>query len=56
MNVMRFDDTVYRMLGDNLVALTAACEPRLSTDTYGARSRRSMTLPGAIIDDFRFTL
>jgi predicted Zn-dependent protease len=55
-NVMRFDDTVYRMLGDNLVALTAAREPRLATDTYGARSRRSMTLPGAIIDDFRLTL
>ncbi len=56
MNVMRFDDSAYRMLGDNLVALTAAREPRLATDTYGARSRRSMTLPGAVIDDFRLTL
>lgn len=55
-NVMRFDDTAYRMLGENLVALTADREPRLSTDTYDTRSRRAMTLPGAIVDDFRLTL
>ena len=55
-NVMRFDDTIYRILGDNLVALTATRELRPSTDTYEARSRRSMTLPGAVVDDFRLTL
>jgi predicted Zn-dependent protease len=56
LNVMRFDDTVYRMLGDNLVALTAARDLRLSTSTYDARSTQSMHLPGAVIDDLRMTL
>jgi predicted Zn-dependent protease len=55
-DVMRFDDSVYRFLGGNLVALTAAREWRLSTDTYDARSTRAMHLPGALIDDFRLTL
>ncbi len=55
-NVMRFDDTIYRMLGSNLAALTAKRDVRLSTDTYEARSRRAMTLPGAIVDDFKLTL
>jgi predicted Zn-dependent protease len=55
-NVMRFDDSAYRFLGRNLVALTASRDRRLSTDTYGARSTRSMHLPGALIDDFKLTL
>ena len=55
-NVMRFDDSAYRFLGRNLIALTASREFRLSTDTYDARSTRSMHLPGALIDDFRLTL
>ena len=56
MNVMRFDDTIYRLLGSNLVALTAERDVRLSTDTYEARSRRGMTLPGALVEDLRLTL
>jgi predicted Zn-dependent protease len=56
LNVMRFDDTIYRMLGGNLVALTAARDLRVSTDTYSARSTSSMRLPGAIVDDLRLTL
>ncbi len=56
MNVMRFDDTIYRMLGSNLVALTAARDLRLSTDTYEQRSTRSMRLPSALIEDLRLTL
>ena len=56
LNVMRFDDTVYRMLGENLKALTAERDLLLSSDTYEARSTRSMRLPGAIIDDFKMTL
>lgn len=56
LNVMRFDDSAYRFLGSNLVGLTAARDWRLSTDTYEARSSRSMHLPGALIDDFRLTL
>lgn len=56
LNVMRFDDTVYRMLGANLVALTAQRDLRLSTDTYESRSTRSMRLPGAVIADLAMTL
>ena len=56
LNVMRFDDTVYRMLGDNLAALTTERDLLMSTDTYEARSTRSMRLPGAIVEDFRMTL
>jgi predicted Zn-dependent protease len=55
-NVMRFDDSVYRVLGSNLINLTAERELRLSTDTYESRSTRSMHIPGALIDDFRLTL
>ncbi len=56
LNVMRFDDTIYRMLGENLLALTAERDLLLSTDTYEARSTRSMRLPGAIVADLAMTL
>ncbi len=56
LNVMRFDDTIYRMLGDNLLALTNDRDLLPSASTYGARSTTSMRLPGALIDDFTFTL
>jgi len=55
-NVMRFDETVYRMLGVNLVALTAEREMMLDPLTYGGRSTRSSRLPGALVADFTFTL
>lgn len=56
LNVMRFDDTVYRMLGANLIGLTAQRDLRVSTDTYESRSTRSMRLPGALIADLAMTL
>ena len=56
LNVMRFDDTIYRMLGENLVGLTAQRDLRVATDTYEARSTRSMRLPGAVIADLAMTL
>jgi predicted Zn-dependent protease len=56
LNVMRFDDSVYRMLGSGLVGLTRERELLLSASTYGGRSTESALLPGAIIDGFRFTL
>jgi len=56
LSAMRFDDSIYRMLGDKLVALTREREMRLDPDSYGARSVRSVHLPGALVDDFRFTL
>lgn len=56
MNVMRFDETVYHMLGDGLVGLTAEREFMPSTSTYGGRSTGSARVPGALIQDFSFTL
>jgi len=55
-NVMRFDDSVYRMLGDNLVGLTAERELIVSSDSYRERSVGSMRLPGALIREMTFTL
>ena len=56
LNVMRFDETVYRILGANLLGLTAARDFLPSNETYDARSTDSIRLPGALIDDFQFTL
>jgi predicted Zn-dependent protease len=56
LNVMRFDETLYRMLGENLIALTDERETILDSGTYGRRSTDSARLPGALIEDFTFTL
>ncbi len=56
LNVMRFDETVYRALGENLIGLTAERDFLLSPGSYGGRSTESARLPGALIDDFTFTL
>ena len=56
LNVMRFDETIYRMFGRNLVGLTARRDFLPSSQTYGRRHTDSSRLPGALIDNFRFTL
>ena len=56
MNVLRYDDTAYRMLGENLVGLTDRPEMLLDSNSYGARSTDSYRLPGVIVEDMRFTL
>jgi predicted Zn-dependent protease len=53
---LRFDDTLYRMLGANLLDLTATRERLLSTWTYDERSTSSSHLPGALLERLRFTL
>jgi predicted Zn-dependent protease len=55
-DVLRFDDTIYRMLGDNLEALTTEREMLLESNTYGARMLSSVTLPGALLSEMNFTL
>jgi predicted Zn-dependent protease len=55
-NVMRFDDTLYRMLGSNLEALTREREMLLEANTYGERALSSATLPGALVREMNFTL
>ena len=55
-NVMRFDDSVYRLLGDGLEALTAERQLLFDPGSYDQRSTSSMHLPGALINDMNFTL
>ena len=53
---MRFDESIYRALGENLIDLTKEREFDLSTSTYEQRCTHSTRVPGALIDDFTFTL
>ena len=53
---MRFDDSVYRMLGENLLELTRSRDMLLDPSTYEARSTGSARLPGALLAALRFTL
>jgi predicted Zn-dependent protease len=55
-NVMRFDETVYRVLGENLEGLTADRDFIPSSSTYEGRSTSSVRLPGMLVNQFRFTL
>ena len=56
LNVMRFDETVYRMLGKNLDGFTHERDWILDPDTYFWRSTASGRMPGALVEDFPFTL
>ena len=56
LNVMRFDDTAYRVLGEKLEALTSEREFLVSTSTYGGRSTASVRLPGALLSEWALTL
>jgi predicted Zn-dependent protease len=55
-NVMRFDDSIYRMLGSNLADLTVERDWLLDAGSYGERSTGSARLPGALLDGFQLTL
>jgi predicted Zn-dependent protease len=56
LNVMRFDESIYRMLGDHLIDLTAERDLILDAGSYYRRSTDSGRLPGALVDGFTFTL
>ncbi len=56
LDVMRFDETIYNMLGENLLGLTAERSFLIDPETYFARSTSSIRLPGALIKDFTLTL
>ncbi len=53
---MRFDDSIRRLLGDQLVELTRERELLIDPSTYEERSTSSARLPGALIRSLRFTL
>jgi predicted Zn-dependent protease len=56
LSVMRFDESIYRMLGERLLGLTAEREFILDPSTYHRRSTDSSRLPGILVEDFNFTL
>ncbi|MBN2442650.1 MAG: hypothetical protein JXJ04_14945 [Spirochaetales bacterium] len=56
LNVMRFDETLLRMFGENLIDLTRQRSHIIDPSTYEERSTSSMRLPGALVKDFNFTL
>ena len=56
LNVMRFDESALRMFGDKLVGLTEERDMIMSAHTYERRSVSSVHLPGAVVQDFSFTL
>jgi predicted Zn-dependent protease len=56
LNVMRFDDSLYRIFGNKLIGLTQERELVIDSASYGARSTDSTRLPGALVSDFTFVL
>jgi len=56
LNVMRFDDTAYRILGANLEALTRERDLLPSSSSYGERSTESVRTPGALVRELALTL
>ncbi|EGV29151.1 hypothetical protein ThidrDRAFT_3343 [Thiorhodococcus drewsii AZ1] len=54
--VMRFDDSLYHVLGDRLEALTRDRELILSADTYDGRSTSSALLPGLLVSGIDLAL
>jgi predicted Zn-dependent protease len=54
--VLRFDDSIYSLLGDALEDLTRERSLLLDSGTYGGRSTASWLLPGVLVRAMRFTL
>jgi predicted Zn-dependent protease len=54
--VMRFDDSLYHLLGDRLEGLTRERELILSAQTYEGRSTDSAILPGLLVSEIALAL
>ncbi|MEI6000203.1 TldD/PmbA family protein [Paraburkholderia bengalensis] len=53
---MRFDDSLYRMLGSELEQIDAQPELQLNDWTWGERATGGMKLPGVLVRSFDLTL
>ncbi|MFZ4702949.1 MAG: metallopeptidase TldD-related protein [Candidatus Methylumidiphilus sp.] len=53
---LRFDESLYRIFGSGLVALTSESRLFPSIDTYERRSLGGCKVPGALVESFKFTL
>ncbi|MDH5324324.1 MAG: metallopeptidase TldD-related protein [Gammaproteobacteria bacterium] len=56
LSVMRFDESIFNLLGENLLDLTKEQEWILDNSTYERRSTVNACLPGVLVDDFNLTL
>jgi predicted Zn-dependent protease len=56
LNVMRFDDSLFRVFGSKLEALGDQAELMPNTDSYESRSLGAFAAPAALVNDFRLTL
>ena len=52
--VLRFDENLFKAFGNQLEKLTVDREFILSSDTYNERKAHCLNLPGALIDQFSF--
>jgi predicted Zn-dependent protease len=55
-DAMRFDDSLYRLLGDQLERLGAQPELQLNDSTWGERGTGGTQLPGVLVRSFELTL
>ena len=53
---LRFDESLYNILGDNLESITNFSEIIPNVGSYGVRSLGGKEIPGLIVKDFEFTL
>ncbi|WGS51190.1 metallopeptidase TldD-related protein [Paraburkholderia sp. D15] len=56
LEAMRFDDSLYRVLGSELEQIGAQAELLLSDSTWGERATGGMQLPGILVRAFELTL
>ncbi|CAB3719451.1 metallopeptidase TldD-related protein [Paraburkholderia rhynchosiae] len=56
LEAMRFDDSLYRLLGSELERIGAQAELLLSDWTWGERGTGGMQLPGILLKSFHLTL
>ncbi|MEY4764075.1 MAG: hypothetical protein RI907_748 [Pseudomonadota bacterium] len=54
--VMRFDQDLVQLLGDDLIALGEQAEWQPNTETYGARNLGGVRAPGALVKGLNLTL
>ena len=55
-DAMRFDDSLYGLLGERLEALGAQSDLLLSDSTWGQRATGGLQLPGALVKSFELVL
>jgi predicted Zn-dependent protease len=53
---LRFDESLYRCWGENLMALTNQVEFIPDVDTYSSRQLGGSWVPGLLVEDFTYTL